>query len=179
MSEAVGTVYLGNGDEEVFLGRDIGSRHNYSDKVESLVDSEVNRFLANAKDRSYEILSNSKTVMEMVTAALLQREHLSGFQFENLCQLAEGKIEGTMDEVLDMVNPEEEERQRIVAEARKAEEAQRKADEEARKLQQEAEAEARKARESQEAETAPLQGKTYIRKEEPQDRQDDDQEHKE
>ncbi len=100
MSDKIGAIYLGNNDEEVFLGRDIGHRQNLSEKVASLVDSEVDDLLRTAHDRARDILSSQKDTIELIVKALLKYERISGRQFEDLCLLAEGKLDGNMDDVV-------------------------------------------------------------------------------
>lgn len=106
MSEKLGAIYLGNNDEEVFLGRDIGRRQNLSENVATLVDNEVDELLKNGHEAARRILTEQKNTMETVVAALLKAERISGRQFENLCLLAEGKLTGTIDEVLAIPDPE-------------------------------------------------------------------------
>ena len=105
MSDKLGPIYLGSNDEEVFLGRDIGRRQNLSEKVAAVVDAEVDELLSHAHDLAREILSTHTDIIEMVVEVLLKYERISGRQFEDVCLLAEGKLSGTLEEILKRTDP--------------------------------------------------------------------------
>ena len=48
MSEALGPIAFGSGNDEVFLGRDFSHTRNYSENVASEIDEEINRIIVNA-----------------------------------------------------------------------------------------------------------------------------------
>ena len=57
MSNAIGNMYLG-GDKEVFLGRDYGTTHSYSDNLGGIIDTEIKSILDSCYARALEILQN-------------------------------------------------------------------------------------------------------------------------
>jgi cell division protease FtsH len=76
MSEAIGPMAIGDSEQEVFLGRDIGQRRQVSEQTAQLVDSEVKRLLDDAYEKAREILRAHEDLMETIALALLERETL-------------------------------------------------------------------------------------------------------
>ena len=77
MSERIGSVKLGSGGGEPFLGRDMGQERNYSDQVAYVVDEEVRRLMDNAHDEAYQILTENRDVLDRLALELLERETLN------------------------------------------------------------------------------------------------------
>ena len=83
MSERVGAVRVGQGDGEVFLGRDMGHTRDYSEQIAAVVDVEVRRLVDFAHDEAWEIVNEYREVLDTLVTELLERETL------NQAQLAE------------------------------------------------------------------------------------------
>ena len=64
MSERVGTITLGTGHEEVFLGRDFAQSKEYSEETAGIVDAEVKRIVDEAYAKAINILKTR--VQEML-----------------------------------------------------------------------------------------------------------------
>ncbi len=77
MSERVGTVRLGQGDGEVFLGRDYGHQRDYSDELASIVDEEVRRLIEGAHDEAWAVLTEYRDVLDALVLELLEKETLN------------------------------------------------------------------------------------------------------
>ena len=77
MSERVGSVRLGQGGGEPFLGRDAGHERNYSDQIAYIVDEEVRRLIDGAHDEAYAILTENRDVLDQLALELLERETLN------------------------------------------------------------------------------------------------------
>jgi cell division protease FtsH len=88
LSDAVGPVAISEREHEVFLGRDIGSRHTISERTAELVDQEVARVLREGLDRARATLEEHRDLLHAVANALLERETLTREEVE---LLAEGK----------------------------------------------------------------------------------------
>ena len=84
MSEKLGPMTFGSGDEEVFLGKDFASKRDYSEEVASRVDREIKRFVDDAYEAAIKILEENSEQLEAVAQALLKMETLNGFQFEKI-----------------------------------------------------------------------------------------------
>jgi len=68
-------------EEEVFLGRDMTTRKNYSEHVAAEIDREVRRIVDNAYDEAYRLLSENINKLEEVAQALLEFETLGDADF--------------------------------------------------------------------------------------------------
>lgn len=73
MSKAIGNMYLG-GDKEVFLGRDYGTTHSYSDDLGGVIDNEIKAILDSCYTRALEILQNNRKVMDNMVMVLFEKE---------------------------------------------------------------------------------------------------------
>jgi len=76
MSDSLGPVSLGDGDHDVFLGRDIMSRNSYSEHTARLIDEEVKTILETLYNEAFQLLSDNRATLDRITEALLERETL-------------------------------------------------------------------------------------------------------
>ncbi|MBW2234779.1 MAG: ATP-dependent zinc metalloprotease FtsH [Deltaproteobacteria bacterium] len=76
MSERIGPISLGDEDHDVFLGRDLMTRKEISEKKAEEVDDEVSRMLRGLYDDAKKLLADNRETLEQVTEALLERETL-------------------------------------------------------------------------------------------------------
>jgi cell division protease FtsH len=76
MSDRIGPMAVGDGEHEVFLGREIGHRRDVSQSTARLVDDEVKKFLDEAYARAVDSLAQNKDLLERLAEALLERETL-------------------------------------------------------------------------------------------------------
>ena len=84
MSEKVGTITFGSGQEEVFLGRDLAQAKNYSEETAGLIDKEVKRIIDKAYSTAKEILSSNMDKLTAVATKLLEKEKIDGDEFEEI-----------------------------------------------------------------------------------------------
>ncbi len=84
MSNRIGPIALGHKDELVFLGRDFGEQRNYSEQTAREIDEEVRRIVQEAFDKAYNVLSQNKTRLIMISERLIKEETLEGPLFESL-----------------------------------------------------------------------------------------------
>jgi cell division protease FtsH len=77
LSEAIGPVLVGENEQEIFLGRELGHRREVSEKTAQLVDAEVSRLLNESYERARTTLVENKDLLEAVAEALLERETLT------------------------------------------------------------------------------------------------------
>jgi cell division protease FtsH len=77
MSERIGAVRVGQANNEVFLGRDMGHVRDYSEQVAAVVDTEVRRLVDFAHDEAWEILNEYREVLDALVTELLERETLN------------------------------------------------------------------------------------------------------
>ena len=88
MSDAIGTLTIGETGEEVFIGREWVQNKNYSEDTARLVDAEVKRIVEEAHERCTKLLTENIDKLHRIAEALIERETISG---EELDMLIEGK----------------------------------------------------------------------------------------
>ena len=102
MSEVLGLMAVGRGDQEVFLGRELVQRREISEHTAQQVDQEIKRVLDEAHQKARTIVKKHTDLLERVAQALLDRETLDADDIgyldagEDLPPLATGG-EGTED----------------------------------------------------------------------------------
>jgi cell division protease FtsH len=84
MSDIIGPVSLGDGDHDVFLGRDFMSRSNYSGHTARLIDEEVKAMLEGLYDEAFQMLTDNRATLDRIAEALLERETLDTGELELL-----------------------------------------------------------------------------------------------
>ncbi len=81
MSENLSQMSYEDG-EEVFLGRDMTTKQNYSEHVAAEIDREVRRIVDNAYDEAYGLLSENIDKLHDMASALLEYETIHSEEFE-------------------------------------------------------------------------------------------------
>ncbi|MDD2573097.1 MAG: ATP-dependent zinc metalloprotease FtsH [Bacillota bacterium] len=81
MSENLGPMTFGSGQDEVFIGRDMARSKNYSEEVAAKIDKEVKGMIDKAYEKAQEMLENNINKLHAVAVALLEREKLTGEEF--------------------------------------------------------------------------------------------------
>ncbi|HAQ41860.1 MAG TPA: cell division protein FtsH, partial [Clostridiales bacterium] len=84
MSDELGPMTYGTNDEEVFLGRDFNKIRNYSEEVAAKIDKEMRRIIDSAYHKTETLLSDNMEKLERVAQALLEKETISGKEFQML-----------------------------------------------------------------------------------------------
>ena len=83
MSDAIGPVCY-DSNEEVFLGRDFGHAKNYSEKIASAIDDEIERIINEQYKKATAILNENAEMLEKTAALLLEKETVNEDEFEAL-----------------------------------------------------------------------------------------------
>ena len=84
MSETLGAITFGSGQEEVFLGRDFTTQKNFSEETSGLIDAEVKRIIDTAYRRTEDILNEHMDKLQAVANVLLEREKIDGEEFAEI-----------------------------------------------------------------------------------------------
>ncbi|WP_353987210.1 ATP-dependent zinc metalloprotease FtsH [Ruicaihuangia caeni] len=84
MSAEVGSVKLGHGSGEPFLGRDMGQQRDYSESIAETVDSEIRRLIETAHDEAWQVLNENRDILDKLASELLEKETLDHLQLEAL-----------------------------------------------------------------------------------------------
>jgi len=86
LSEAIGPILVGDNEQELFLGREIQTRREVSERTAQLVDSEVTRVIKEAYQRAKDTLTENLELLHTVANALLDRETLTGAEVQQLAR---------------------------------------------------------------------------------------------
>ena len=82
MSDRIGPMALGAGQEEVFLGRDFAQSKEYSEETAGVIDEEVKAIIDIAYQNAEEILRRNIDKLHAVAGVLLEKEKIDGDEFE-------------------------------------------------------------------------------------------------
>ena len=86
MSEKLGPLTFGKKEEEVFLGRDFGSKRDFSDQVALEIDKEVKKLVMDSYDRTKRMLTEHIHSLRALAEALLEKEVLDGLEIDQILQ---------------------------------------------------------------------------------------------
>lgn len=84
MSEKVGPINLGRGEEHPFLGRELAQPKRYSEDMAWLMDQEIRKLIINAESKAEEVLTDNKDVLDSLAEALLKEEILDKNDVERI-----------------------------------------------------------------------------------------------
>ena len=87
MSDTVGPVNFGRGEEHPFLGRDLAAPRRYSEDMAWLMDQEIRKLIFEAEQRSDEILVNKRAALELLAERLVKEETLDREEVEKIMAL--------------------------------------------------------------------------------------------
>ena len=77
MSAKVGSISLGSGSTEPFLGRELATNRDWSNEMAQIVDNEVRAILDQAMDEAYKALTTNRGVLDQLAKELLEKETLN------------------------------------------------------------------------------------------------------
>lgn len=81
MSDTLGPVCYGSENDEVFIGRDFVQSKNLSESISARIDAEVTTIIEKQYERCIELLNSNMDKLTNVANALIDREKLSGEEF--------------------------------------------------------------------------------------------------
>jgi len=81
---SLGPVSFGKREELVFLGAEFGEQKNYSEKVATQIDKEVEKFIKNAESQAKKILMKKRGLLGKIAETLIQKETIEREEFEKL-----------------------------------------------------------------------------------------------
>ena len=82
MSDAIGPINYGSDSDEVFIGRDFAHSKNFSEKIAAEIDDEVRKIIIDCYNKCLSLINDNIDKLENVASALLQKEQISGEEFE-------------------------------------------------------------------------------------------------
>jgi cell division protease FtsH len=74
MSNSLGAVRYGQGEGEVFLGRDMGHQRDYSEDIAAQIDEEIRILIERGHDEAWDILVKHRDVLDELVLRLFDKE---------------------------------------------------------------------------------------------------------
>lgn len=99
MSDSIGNFFLG-GSQEVFLGRDFQSQHNYSEALAGKIDEEIKSILDECYKNAIRLLTENRAILDNMVKVLFEKETIYTAEVDALMS---GK---SATEVIEMTNTE-------------------------------------------------------------------------
>jgi cell division protease FtsH len=90
MSDKVGPVSLGRGEEHPFLGRELAQPKRYSEDMAWLMDQEIRELIIGAESTAEAILKKNRKILDNLAEALLTQEVLDQGDVERIIKAATG-----------------------------------------------------------------------------------------
>lgn len=84
MSDRLGPMIFGEHQEQIFLGKQLGSERNYGEAVATIIDEEMHKYLDEAYNDTIQTLTTHIDVLKAMAKALLEVETINSRQVENL-----------------------------------------------------------------------------------------------
>jgi cell division protease FtsH len=84
MSEKMGPLTFGKQNEQVFLGREMGSQRDFSDHIAMEIDQEVTRLVTENYERAKRLLTDNMASLKRLAEALLEKEVLDGSDIDHI-----------------------------------------------------------------------------------------------
>lgn len=109
MNEKIGPVSYGSSGQEVFIGRDLAHKREYSEQTAQMIDEEVSRILHYLADKTEQMLRDNLDMLHTTSRILLERETIDG---EELRRIMNGETlpppvkPGTLDTTIPATLPQ-------------------------------------------------------------------------
>ena len=84
MSEKMGPLTFGKQNEQIFLGREMGSSRDFSDQIAMEIDQEVKRLVTENYERAKRLLTENMASLKRLAEALLEKEVLDGSDIDHI-----------------------------------------------------------------------------------------------
>ncbi len=84
MSDTMGPLVYGEKEEQIFLGREISRRQDYSEETAVKIDKEVHKFIFDALEMNRKMLRENIESLHAIAQALLEKEVLDGPDIERI-----------------------------------------------------------------------------------------------
>jgi cell division protease FtsH len=117
MSDEIGPIYLGTGEEHVFLGREITQEKSFSDATAQRLDKAIRDIIETQLDEALSLIRANRAGLEKLVAALLEKETLDTSEVieilgppirsESGTVISEAEAEALMEPVLEPAAPAE------------------------------------------------------------------------
>lgn len=94
MSDELGPVALGRSSGNMFLGRDIATERDFSEETAAMIDSEVNKLVAEAYNRAKNLLVHNRSILDRIAQMLIERETVDAEELEEIIRSSKVELAG-------------------------------------------------------------------------------------
>ncbi|MGE0275575.1 MAG: ATP-dependent zinc metalloprotease FtsH [Nitrospiraceae bacterium] len=84
MSEKLGPLTFGRKEEEIFLGREIATKRDFSEQVALEIDLEIKRLVSENYERAKRLLTENMVILKALAQALLEKEVLDAPEIDQI-----------------------------------------------------------------------------------------------
>ncbi len=84
MSEELGAMTFRQGEEHMFLGREIAQNKDFSEQTAHLIDQEVGRIIGEAEEQAIQHLESNRRKLDKLARALLEQETLEKDEIDRI-----------------------------------------------------------------------------------------------
>ena len=98
MSEELGPLSYGKGEEQIFLGREISHARDYSEETARKIDEEVTILIKDSYKRAKKILNENIDILHKLAELLLEKETVKGNELDDLIRSMRPDIELSSNE---------------------------------------------------------------------------------
>jgi cell division protease FtsH len=91
MSDKIGPLSLGRGEEHPFLGRELSMPKRYSEEMAWLMDQEIQKFINEAEAKASDILLQNRHVLDDLAEALIKEEVIDKEEIERIIKESKEK----------------------------------------------------------------------------------------
>lgn len=83
-SDRLGMINYEQGEDEIFIGKDLAHTRQYGEQVASIIDEEVKKIIDEAYETARSLIAENRGVLDRSSQLLLEKEKLSREEFEAL-----------------------------------------------------------------------------------------------
>ncbi|HEY7654554.1 MAG TPA: ATP-dependent zinc metalloprotease FtsH [Methylomirabilota bacterium] len=87
MSDRMGPLTFGKGEEHIFLGREVARPKDFSEETAVLIDSEIKRIVVECATRARHMIESNLEKLHALARALLERESLDGEEIARILRV--------------------------------------------------------------------------------------------
>ncbi len=87
MSDKMGPLTFGKGEEHIFLGREVARPKDFSEETAVLIDSEIKRIVVESAARARHMIESNLEKLHALARALLERESLDGEEIARILRV--------------------------------------------------------------------------------------------
>ncbi|RUA01614.1 MAG: cell division protein FtsH [Deltaproteobacteria bacterium] len=102
MSEKLGLLSFDQGDEQIFLGREISQHRDYSEETARKIDEEIYRLIDDAYQRAHKVLEENTDILHRLADLLLEKETVMGAELDEIIREMRPGIELSVPDDIDL-----------------------------------------------------------------------------